>query len=477
MRPSLPATYRPTGLAAEGAVFVHLFEWRWSDVATECETVLGPAGVEAVQVSPPQEHALVLGAPWWQRYQPVSYALEGRSGSPEAFADMVARCAAAGVGIYVDAVLNHMTAGGGTGSAGTAYTKYDYTGVWGPGDFHPACAVTNYQSAANVQDCELLGLADLDTGSPAVRAGLADYLVRLVELGVAGFRLDAAKHVQPVELDSIVGEMNRRVGAPAPYVFGEVIDFGGEAVGTDDYLGLGYASGGAADLTEFRFTGVRNAFTGAQGGEPADLLDVDPGTWGLLPSDKAVVFIENHDTQREPGALTVDDGAAYRLAQVWLLAQPYGYPKVMSSYVFTTRDQGPPNDAGGGTLPVSCPMMPGEVGPTGWVCEHRDPAILGMVGFRRATAGADVGETWTDGGGAVAFTRGARGFAAFNLGPDVVLVELATGLPEGTYCDVIAGPPRPGGCAGGSVSVGADGAVSVEVPAGSAVAFHVEGPA
>ena len=50
-RPVLDATYRPSGRAAAGDVFVHLFEWKWPDVAAECEQVLGPAGVRAVQVS------------------------------------------------------------------------------------------------------------------------------------------------------------------------------------------------------------------------------------------------------------------------------------------------------------------------------------------------------------------------------------------------------------------------------------------
>ncbi|MGQ0815066.1 MAG: hypothetical protein ACT4O1_11440 [Gemmatimonadota bacterium] len=37
-RPTLPETYRPTGHAAAGAAFVHLFEWKWTDIASECET-------------------------------------------------------------------------------------------------------------------------------------------------------------------------------------------------------------------------------------------------------------------------------------------------------------------------------------------------------------------------------------------------------------------------------------------------------
>ena len=99
-RPSLPQTYRPSGHMAAGDVFVHLFEWKWNDVASECESVLGPAGFAAVQVSPPQEHAVISGFPWWERYQPVSYSVErSRSGTGAEFASMVQRCKAAGVGV------------------------------------------------------------------------------------------------------------------------------------------------------------------------------------------------------------------------------------------------------------------------------------------------------------------------------------------------------------------------------------------
>ena len=62
----------------------------------------------SVQVSPPQEHAVVAGAPWWQRYQPVSYSVErSRSGTRAEFVSMVARCRAAGVDVYVTADLRH----------------------------------------------------------------------------------------------------------------------------------------------------------------------------------------------------------------------------------------------------------------------------------------------------------------------------------------------------------------------------------
>ena len=79
---------------------VHLFEWKWSDIAAECERFLGPAGYCGFQVSPPMEHVILPDnnppQPWWQRYQPVSYILHSRSGSPDEFAEMVRRCNAVG---------------------------------------------------------------------------------------------------------------------------------------------------------------------------------------------------------------------------------------------------------------------------------------------------------------------------------------------------------------------------------------------
>ncbi|MEZ4457885.1 MAG: RagB/SusD family nutrient uptake outer membrane protein [Gemmatimonadales bacterium] len=143
--------------AAAGDVFVHLFEWRWTDIAAECENVLGPAGFHAVQVSPPQEHSLEPpNYPWSERYQPVSLQ---RGAEPirhrvTSLRAMVTRCRTAGVGIIVDAVINHMTnfPSPGVGSNGTSYSKYEYPGLYTQADFHPPCGITDYSNAANVQD-------------------------------------------------------------------------------------------------------------------------------------------------------------------------------------------------------------------------------------------------------------------------------------------------------------------------------------
>jgi hypothetical protein len=62
--------------------------------------------------------------------------------------------------IYVDVVLNHMTADypNATGECGTTadtYKKYYPAVPYGPGDFNPTCKINNYQDAANVSNTEL----------------------------------------------------------------------------------------------------------------------------------------------------------------------------------------------------------------------------------------------------------------------------------------------------------------------------------
>jgi len=489
-RPVLAQTYRPSGHMAAGDVVVHLFEWKWTDIATECETVLGPAGFTAVQVSPPQEHSLEPpNYPWSERYQPVSYSVaRSRSGTGPEFADMVTRCRAAGVGIIVDAVINHMTnyPSPGVGSNGTAYTKYQYPGLYTPADFHAPCALNDYQSAANVQDCELFSLPDLHTGLPAVRQKIADYLLMLARLGVAGFRIDAAKHIQQVELDSILGRVNRTLageGRPLPYVFLEVVGNGqGEALGPRDYFGEGYASGGAADITEFTFVGVGDKFRRVDGQFIAQLNpNGSPGNrfseaaWGLMPSDKAVVFLQNHDTQHQCG-IGYDDGSVFRLANVWMLAQPYGYPSILSSFAFDCplgNAMGPPSDAGGNTADVACAASLETATVGQWVCEHRDPYIRGMVGFRHVVAGTTIGHWWDNGANAIAFSRGDRGFVAINREATAVAATINTGLPPGTYCDRLTGGIAGAACAGNTVVVDSTGAVQIDLSPATAIAIDV----
>ncbi len=472
-----PASAEPlaalsTVVDADG-VIVHLFEWTWPDVAAECETFLGPKGYRAVQVSPPTENAVVEDPPrpWWERYQPVSYLFENRSGDRAAFADMTARCKAAGVDIYVDAVLNHMTGVySGVGTAGSTFSEYHYPGLYDYDDFHH-CGLTenddiwDFNDPAQVRNCELVNLADLATEKEKVRDRLAGYLNDLIRLGVAGIRIDAAKHIAPEDIRAVL----ERLDGPL-YVYQEVLDDADTLRWSPPYFPLG-------DVTEFRYG--RRVGELFRSGRLDRLFGPESIREGgvFMPDAEALVFIDNHDTQRHGGGhvLTHRDGPLYDLAVAFMLAYPYGRPRVMSSYAFTDDAQGPPADDGFHILPVHRPDGTVDCGGGRWICEHRRPVIAGMVGFYNATASArTLDHVWTGAPGRIAFGRGGRGFFALNRSGTTMEADLPTGMPPGVYCDVTAGAPDgAGGCAGPSVTVRPDGGAALALPPGTALAIHV----
>lgn len=67
----------------------------------------------------------------------------------------------------------------------------------------PSGGIENYNDTNQVRNCNLLGLPDLDTGSEYVREKIANYMNKLIDYGVAGFRIDASKHMWPSDLIEI----------------------------------------------------------------------------------------------------------------------------------------------------------------------------------------------------------------------------------------------------------------------------------
>ncbi|MEY4065522.1 MAG: hypothetical protein RIR26_1730 [Pseudomonadota bacterium] len=454
--------------------YVHLFEWRWQDIALECETVLGPAGIDAVQISPPQEHRLMPGSPWFQRYQPVSYKLESRGGSRAELENMVQRCRAAGVEVISDAVINHMAQTlpvnqSETGWAGSSYSRYNYPSLYSFYDFHHCgryndSVIRNFGDRWEVQNCELLGLADLNTSSESVRSRVAEYLNDQIRLGIGGFRIDAAKHMPAGDVAAIVQKLEKPV-----FVFQEVIDQGGEPISSAEYTQAG-------SVTEFK-AGLALAAVFRRG--DLSVLETFGEDWGFLPSNKAVVFTDNHDNQRGHGGggwvLTYRDGALHSLANQFLLAANYGIVGLMSSYDFVNDSEGPPSTPSGGTLPVYTEEGSSRCGKGLWVCEHREPALLQLVGFRKTVEGTAMNRWWSSSSGRqIAFSRGEKGWFAMNIDGKPSSVSVPTALPAGSYCSLTDGgkSKTEGNCVGQQVEV-SDGYARAVLPPLSSVAISL----
>ncbi|MGE7386622.1 carbohydrate-binding module family 20 domain-containing protein [Streptomyces sp. NPDC004126] len=435
-----PASAAPPG---EKDVTAVLFEWRFADVARACAGSLGPAGYGYVQVSPPQEH--VQGSQWWTSYQPVSYKIAGRLGDRAAFKGMVDACHAAGVKVVADSVVNHMAGPADpgatfTGTGGSAYSKYSYPGLYSGADMDDCRAeISNYQDKGNVQNCELVKLADLDTGEEYVRGRIAGYLNDLLSLGVDGFRIDAAKHMPAADLANI----KSRLSNPSVYWKQEAIYGAGEAVSPAEYLGTG-------DVQEFRY--ARDLKRVFQNENLAHLKNFGEA-WGYMSSGASGVFVDNHDTERNGETLNYKNGADYTLASVFMLAWPYGSPDVHSGYEWTDKDAGPPN---GGTV-NACYS-------DGWKCQHAWPEISSMVGFRNTARGQGVTDWWDNGGDQIAFGRGAKAYVALNHEGSALTRTFQTSLPAGTYCDVQNG--------GRAVTVDSGGRFTATLQPQTALALH-----
>ena len=188
-----------------------------------------------------------------------------------------------------------------------------------------------------------------------------------------------------------------------------------------------------------------------------------------------MVFVDNHDTERNGSTLSYADGADYSLANVLMLAGTYGTP----AGLLGLRVQRPRRRSGAGCRrPRPRRGLPGRARPGrepadgDWVCQHRWPAVEGMIGWRAVAGDAPVSDAWHEGDG-VAFGRGDRAFVVVNAGDAPLAATLATSLPDGRYCDVLTGPVASGKDCPGAELVVKDGSVRVTVPPDSAQAWDV----
>jgi alpha-amylase len=459
-------------------VIANLFEWNWPSVGRECQSVLGPTGYGGVQVAPPQDSVkrTHLGDgqdsilhPWWEVYQPTDYRLSSRMGDEAQFRSMVKTCRAAGVKVYVDAVINHMTGQGDTSYGGTHFTKYDYPGVYTKDNFHhqgtdcpsPDGVIDDYNNLIQVRRCELVSLADLRTDTPTVQATLAAYLNKLIGYGVSGFRVDAAKHIGQPDLAAIEARLHRTADGTRPYIALEVFGGGPGTLSPFAFQNVGSVLGLDADVQ------LKNAFksypTDATG-SIATLKDFGPGS-GLVPSDRSLTFVQNHDTERNGDALNYKDGATNTLADEFILAYGYGRTQIYSSFAWNISDDSPPSDANGQITDTDCTSP-------AWICLDRDPGITAMVGWHNQAGTAPVTNWWDNGQNLISFSRG-QGWVALNNDPAAHTRVFDTGLKAGTYCDVTRGKLDHGACSGPSVVVDRRGRASVTVPAKSSVAIDV----
>jgi alpha-amylase len=377
------------------------------------------------------------------------------------------------VKVYVDAVLNHLarqngndTSYGGVSYApGSSYPAYSSADLHNyPGDCPVSSdQITDWNNYQQVTECELDSLPDLRTESAHVRTTEAAYLNKLIGYGVDGFRLDAAKHIGHTDLAALEALLNKDTTTGQPVYIVQEVALGSTNTqlqpdsfeNTGSLIGFDYA-----DAIKTQFTGDITNFGGFS-------------TWSLIPSQYSSTFVNNHDTERDGSNLSYKNGATYVLATEFLLAWGFGTPQVYASFTWNNTNDSPPSDANGYVTNTNCN--------SGWYCTDRITGVANMVAWHNlALANGDPVTNWyTDGTNLIAFSRGPDAWIALNNESSAQTRTFTTGLPDGTYCDIIHGSVSGGACTGSTVTVSGNRA-AVTVPANDAVAIdrnsRVPGP-
>ena len=282
-------------------------------------------GVEGIWLTP------VFPSPTYHKYDVTDYySIDPAFGTLDDMRELIALCHARGVKIILDLPLNH------TGSQCRWYKNftnahrmhnpanayYDWYTWLDSGDSIPAgrhfdhvpgqgiLVETNFSSS----------MPELNFDNPAVREAVLDVARFWMEMGVDGFRFDAAKYLYLGEHEKNVEFWTWYIGElkkinPAVYTVAEVWD--GDGI-TNRYVPA---------FNCFRFSTSQSEGLIASTAKAGDVNRLTADTARYLdriheinPEAMNVAFIANHDTDRAAGYLAVSNGRMQMAASLYLLS-------------------------------------------------------------------------------------------------------------------------------------------------------------
>ena len=344
----LLSAHRP----APANVILHAFDWSYATVADRAPAIAA-AGYGAVLVTPPLKSPITSECRWYQRYQPQDFRVISHcDGDKESFVAMINALSAVGVRTYADVVVNHManernasTTFPGTATLEEYANNPDYwerqrlygdleNGLFSAQDFHPANCIRDYDNREQVIKGRICGGGD-DPGLPDLKDTVPgenwvleqrkQYVQTLYDLGVRGFRLDAAKHMPNGAIRYFVPDKI----AKNSQVFAEIITAGG----VDDHeytLFLEpYLRELPADFEAYDFpllNAIRRSFSL---GQPLSDIAQPYSTGNALENTRAVTVVVTHDIPyNDPFRHLILDPTDEDLAYAYIMGRDGGTPMV-----------------------------------------------------------------------------------------------------------------------------------------------------
>ncbi|KAG5659633.1 hypothetical protein HG530_010504 [Fusarium avenaceum] len=202
------------------------------------------------------------------------YSVNSNYGTKDDLKDLVKAAHAKNIYVMADVVANHM---------GKGISDHKPEPLNQQSSYHSPCDI-NYNDQNSIEQCEIAGLPDLNTGSATVKKVLNDWIKWLVtEYSFDGIRIDTVKHVEK----DFWPDFQKAAGV---YAVGEVWD------GSPDYL-AGYSKV-MPGLLNYAMYYPMNRFY-QQKGDPQAVVDMH-NEISTKFSDPSVLatFIDNHDNPR-----------------------------------------------------------------------------------------------------------------------------------------------------------------------------------
>ncbi len=232
---------------AENGLTLHAFNWTYHQILINLENICN-AGFKNILTMPVQQPKSG-GSAWWAFYQPLSFSIGDNSalGTKEELKELCAKAEEYGICILADIVANHMAAvddtaveQDGTPTVLPAVADYEpvlYANRNEDTDGHGVTFHHNLNasgSGAETQAYQYGNLPDLNTANAYVQERELALLKECIDVGIDGFRFDAAKHVETSDDPSYASdfwentldkakEYYREKTGKELYVYGEIL--------------------------------------------------------------------------------------------------------------------------------------------------------------------------------------------------------------------------------------------------------------
>lgn len=415
---------------------LHVWSWNFPTIAANMKQI-ADAGFTMIQTSPVNAcfspeggNVKILDEKegnWYHYYQPTDWTIGNNIvGSEEEMKVMLDSAKKYDVRVLVDVLPNHVAFN--IDLVADAF----YEAVGGREKMFHSKGLQGIQDYNDRTQCTLQGvggLPDVNTENPLFQKYYMEFVNKLLNMGVRGFRYDTAKHIgvhsDPLDTEAGVTENDfwdvatgRKkvlgVSLCMPYdslfVYGEVLQ--DRNVPEEEYAGY-------FGQTASSYGHVLREVLHKRSAKNIDLIS----WYHRAAPEHLTTWVESHDTYcnaNESAGLT---DAQIRTGWVFLTARQNGTPLFYSRPMNSTRE----NYFGDNLL--------GARGND----EFFHPEVVAVNKFRQQMNGQIENIQFTAEGEVALVNRGDKGAAIINFSLNEIPVEFTTALPDGEYTDAVYG--------------------------------------